>query len=156
MTQSDVREERLHVVAEARSWIGTPYHHGQAVKGVGVDCAQLLVTVFQMLRLVDVPRIEFYAEDWFLHERRERLVEILETCCVRTEHPPRSGDVVTFRFGRAISHAGIVTTWPYMVHSERMIGRVYEDRCDVHDTLASRYCGAWTLHRWAQREGRLV
>ena len=37
---------REKIVAEARSWIGTPYHNCADIKGVGVDCGMLLVRVF--------------------------------------------------------------------------------------------------------------
>jgi cell wall-associated NlpC family hydrolase len=30
---------RAAVVAEARSWLGTPFHHQGRVKAAGVDCA---------------------------------------------------------------------------------------------------------------------
>jgi len=29
------------LIDEARTWLGTPYHHQPRVKGVGVDCAML-------------------------------------------------------------------------------------------------------------------
>lgn len=32
---------RLNVVQEARTWVGTPYHHQARLKGVGVDCIGL-------------------------------------------------------------------------------------------------------------------
>ena len=47
------RGQRAAVVAAARSWIGTPYHHAADVKGVGVDCAMLLVRVYSDLGLID-------------------------------------------------------------------------------------------------------
>ena len=34
--------DRAAVVAAAREWIGTPYHHMADIKGVGCDCAMLL------------------------------------------------------------------------------------------------------------------
>ena len=37
---------REKIVAEARSWIGTPYHNCADIKGVGVDCGMLLVRVY--------------------------------------------------------------------------------------------------------------
>ena len=43
--------QRAAVVAEARSWIGTPYHHAADVKGHGVDCAMLLIRVYCDCRL---------------------------------------------------------------------------------------------------------
>jgi cell wall-associated NlpC family hydrolase len=39
-------EERLRVVRVAQSWLGTPYHHHAALRGVGVDCAYLLIEVY--------------------------------------------------------------------------------------------------------------
>ena len=40
--------QRQAVLAEAESWIGTPFHHQGQVKGRqgGVDCAMLLLEVF--------------------------------------------------------------------------------------------------------------
>ncbi len=50
---------REAVVAEARSWIGTPWHHAGRVKGVGVDCVGLPVGVLRACGAVaqdfDVP-----------------------------------------------------------------------------------------------------
>ena len=49
-------EQRQAVVAEALTWLGTPYHHRARVKGAGVDCGQLLAAVFEgagVLRHVD-------------------------------------------------------------------------------------------------------
>lgn len=42
----------LDVIAEARSWIGTPYHHQQCAKGHGVDCARLVEGVGVALGLM--------------------------------------------------------------------------------------------------------
>lgn len=33
------------IIAEARSWVGTPYHHQAVVKRVGVDCVGLILGV---------------------------------------------------------------------------------------------------------------
>jgi len=50
---------RADVVAAARGWIGTPFHHLERRKGIGVDCAGLIVGVCRELGLVpaefDVP-----------------------------------------------------------------------------------------------------
>jgi cell wall-associated NlpC family hydrolase len=45
--------QRAAVVAEAKTWIGTPYHHAADVKGHGVDCAMLLVRIYGDLGLVE-------------------------------------------------------------------------------------------------------
>lgn len=43
------------ILAEARSWIGTPYRQQQCVKGMGVDCAQLILGVFSALGYFPMP-----------------------------------------------------------------------------------------------------
>ena len=46
------QEQREAVVAEARTWIGTPWIHMAAIKGAGVDCAMLLARVYIEVGLV--------------------------------------------------------------------------------------------------------
>lgn len=50
---------RQAIIAEARSWIGTPWRHQARVKGVGCDCAQLVIAVGTALGIVTVP-----PEEW--------------------------------------------------------------------------------------------
>lgn len=45
---------RAAIVAEARSWLGTPWQHQARSKGVGVDCAGLVIGVCRALGLVTV------------------------------------------------------------------------------------------------------
>jgi hypothetical protein len=49
-----------------------------------------------------------YSPDWFLHSDRERLLEVISLHATRVDAPLALGDIATFRFGRAVSHAGIV------------------------------------------------
>ena len=101
---------RAAVVAEARSWIGTPYHHAADVKGRtgGVDCAMLLVRVYCDRGLVEKFDPRPYTRDWFLHRNEERYLGFL---LARSCEVCRSleGDIVLFRFGRCFAHAGIVS-----------------------------------------------
>lgn len=41
------------IVAQARTWLGTPFHHQGRVKGVGCDCLGLIVGVARELALTD-------------------------------------------------------------------------------------------------------
>ena len=70
-------EERAAVVAAARSWLGTPYHHAADVRGAGVDCAMLLVRVYCDLGLVEPFDPRPYTRDWFLHRDEERYLGFL-------------------------------------------------------------------------------
>ena len=40
---------RARIVATARSWLGTPYHHQASLRGVGCDCLGLVRGVWREL-----------------------------------------------------------------------------------------------------------
>src|SRR5581483_8673074 len=84
--------ERLHAIAEAESFIGTPFHHQGRLKGVGVDCAYLLAEVYE--KACHMPRMQFghYPVDWFKHARDERYMEQVALRCVRVD-APGPGDI---------------------------------------------------------------
>ena len=48
---------RADLIAEARRWIGTPFHHQARLRGVGADCIGLLVGAAQACGYgpIDVP-----------------------------------------------------------------------------------------------------
>lgn len=50
------------IVAEARTWVGTPYRHQGRVKGARVDCVGLILGVGKELGLLDIS-----PEDWKRH-----------------------------------------------------------------------------------------
>lgn len=95
------------IVAEARTWLGTPYHHHARVKGAGVDCAQILFAVFAAVGLIEHVDFTEYAHDWHLHRGEEQYLSWLARYAVEVEQP-QPGDVAVFRFGRTFSHGGIV------------------------------------------------
>ena len=72
-------DARAAVVAEARSWIGTPYHHCADVKGRrgGVDCAMLIVRVYCDLGMVETFDPRPYPPDWMMHRDEERYLGFL-------------------------------------------------------------------------------
>lgn len=99
---------RARVVAEARRWIGTPYHPGADIHSVGVDCGMLLVRVFVDTGLVPPFDPRPYPQDWHIHRDDERYLGFLFGR-TREVAGPEPGDIVMFRQGRAYSHGGIVT-----------------------------------------------
>lgn len=103
-----VAAQRAAVVAAARSWIGTPYHHAADVKGAGVDCAMILVRVYCDLRLVQSFDPRPYTRDWMLHKEDERYLGFLMARAAAVDRPG-AGDVILFRVGRCFAHGGIVT-----------------------------------------------
>lgn len=145
---TDTAVQRDAVIAEALSWEGTPFHHGAQIKGVGVDCAHLLIAVYGGLSLVSVPPVT-YAADWFRNGKDDLLRTWIATFGVEVARPQR-GDVALYRYGRFASHAGIlVATEPLeLVHSFRGRGVLREEAGDT-SPLFERLDSYWTLKDWA-------
>lgn len=137
---------RQQIVAEARSWIGTPYVHLGDIKGVGVDCAMILVRVFATVGIVPAdfdPRP--YEPEWYLHRDEERYMAGMENFCVRTESP-QPGDMALYRFGRTASHGAIIVDENYVIHAYRPHRNV--ELCERSAPyLAERLDSYWTVFR---------
>jgi len=108
--------QRSAVIAEAQSYLGTPFHHGGRIRGVGVDCGYLLAEVYA--KCCGMARMDFgyYPQDWHLHASDERYLDQVAARCVEVESPS-AGDIALFRFGRAFSHGAIVVEWPRVIHA---------------------------------------
>jgi cell wall-associated NlpC family hydrolase len=132
-------EQKRLVVAEARTWIGTPYHHAADVKGHGVDCAMLLVRIYCDLRLVDRFDPRPYTRDWFLHRNEERYLEFLLGRTKEVRNPDLGG-VIVFKIGRCFAHAGIISRLEPLsiIHAFANAGRVIEDIVSASAELSSR------------------
>lgn len=147
----DLLVERAAVVAEARTWLGTPYHVGAKLKGVGVDCAQLLVAVYEALGLVEDVVLEPYNAEWFLHRTDEKFLAGVAAYCTRVGGltvPVLPGDLVLFRYGRAVSHGAIAVDSGMVVHAVRQVGRVTLEELGPGAPLAERRDSVWRINRW--------
>jgi cell wall-associated NlpC family hydrolase len=127
---------RAAVVAEAETWLRTPYHHMGRVKGAGTDCLMMLAEVYEACGVIPHVDIPFYGADWNLHRDAERYLEGLLQYAKEIPGPPQPGDVALFKFGRCFAHGAIVTAWPNLIHAFVRIG-VIEGSAD-QPTLAGR------------------
>ena len=141
---TDISPERARVVAAARAWLDTPYHHAADLKGVGVDCAMILVRVFCDLGLVPPFDPRPYVRDWMLHRGEERylgfLIERAREIDLSRGSGPAPGDVILFRIGRCYAHGGIVSrTDPLtIIHAFAPAGKVVEDEVRRAAELGAR------------------
>lgn len=123
--------QRAKVVAEARSWIGTPYHNCADIKGVGVDCGMLLVRVFVDAGLVAPFDPRPYPFDWHLHRSDEKYLGFVFDRCAEVKEP-KPGDVMVFRVGRTYSHGGVVT----MAKPLTIVHAYFRTRCVIEEELS--------------------
>jgi len=108
------------IVAEARSWVGTPYRHQASLKGVGCDCLGLVRGVWRAIQAREPEPVPAYAPDWAEATGREILAEAAARHLTSVDPAAfMPADIVLFRWraGLPAKHAAIVTAPDLMVHA---------------------------------------
>jgi cell wall-associated NlpC family hydrolase len=111
--------QRAAVVAEALSWIGTPFHEGANVKGPrgGVDCSGFLMDVYRRAGVIPDPiGIIIKPGHWFLHSKNEHYLDQVRRYFREIDGPPGPGDIAMYKTALSFSHSAIVVDWPTVVH----------------------------------------
>ncbi|GER07176.1 hypothetical protein GCM10007972_18040 [Iodidimonas muriae] len=124
------------IVTAARRWLGTPFHHQGRVRGVGVDCAGLVIGVARELDLmcIDVTGYGHRPDD----TEMERLVRAHLTEIPLAE--AGLGDVLLLLIDGRPQHLAIRTDIG-MIHAYAPARKVVEHRID--DSWASRIVAAF-------------
>lgn len=111
---------RADIVAETRSWIGTPYAHQASLKSIGCDCLGLVRGVWRALYGDEPEEPPPYSRDWAEARGRETLAEaagrhMLPVAIERI----RPGAVLLFAMKdhSPAKHCAILTAPGRMVHS---------------------------------------
>ena len=106
------------VVAEALSWIGTPYRHQGSAKGIGCDCLGLVRGVWRAIYGVECERPGPYAPDW-AGGQEELLAGVRRHFGEERLSPPRPGDLLLVRWRPHLParHAGILVAASCFVHA---------------------------------------
>lgn len=108
------------IVAEARAWIGTPYHHQASLKGVGCDCLGLIRGVWRALYGEEPEAPPSYTPDWAEARGGETLLDAATRHLQQIETADAgAGDVVLFRWRDHLpaKHCAILTGPARMIHA---------------------------------------
>lgn len=107
---------REAIVAAARSWLGTPYHHQASVKGVGSDCLGLIRGIWRELYGPEPEAMPAYTRDWGSATGSETLLAAACRHLIRVDDLNRRtpGDVLVFRMRDegVAKHAGVISALP--------------------------------------------
>jgi len=114
-------KDTTHIVALARSWLGTPYRHQASVKGVGCDCLGLIRGVWREAIGPEPEEPPAYSPDWAEAGLREDLLSAARRHMIlREEAEFGAGDVLLFRWRAHLpaKHAAIAVSASRMLHAQ--------------------------------------
>jgi len=123
------------VVAEATTWLGTPYRHQGRRKGVGCDCLGLVLGVWRAVYGSEPERPGPYAPDWAEASGQDlMLAGARRHCAERPFDRLSAGDLVLFRWRPHLpaKHAAI------MIAPERFI-HAYQGQAVVASVLVPQW-----------------
>lgn len=131
---------REAIVREARTWLGTPFHHRQCIKGIGVDCVNFAHAVYDAFGLLP-PR--FSMPDYTLNPTGRELVDALERLMAPVKQQDiQPADLILIAPAEVPRHVGIVAELrghPSIIHacnaSSVRPARVIEHRLMFSRTL---------------------
>lgn len=138
------------IVAQARTWLGTPFHHQARLKGKGCDCLGLIIGVVDELGLKDIQGRLLSSYDEITYPKEpdgayliDKLTDILTEVPIADAH---AGDLALFKVRENPQHLAILTDYEGglgMIHSFAPSRRVVEHRLD--DDWKSRLL---KVYRW--------
>jgi NlpC/P60 family putative phage cell wall peptidase len=113
---------RETIVAEAISWLGTPYRHQASLKGVGCDCLGLLRGVWRGVYGAEPEKAPGYTPDW----AEARGDETLANAAARhmsaiAVGDADEGDVVLFRWRANLpaKHCAVLVARDRFIHAQQ-------------------------------------
>ena len=122
--------ERTKVVAAARDWLGTPFHHQARLKRVGVDCIGLVIGV---ARELDMVHPDFDETGYSRYpDGRALMAMAREKMTWVPLDQMQIGDVVVVGFDKLPQHFGIIADYRHggfsIIHAASAYGKVVEQR----------------------------
>ena len=111
---------RPDIVSLARSWLGTPYRHQAALKGIGSDCLGLVRGVYEEAYGRPAEEPPPYSRDWAEASGRETMIEAAARHLLPvSKDDAKPGDILIFRLrpGAVAKHSAIMTSAGRMIHA---------------------------------------
>lgn len=139
---------REQIVIEARTWMGTRWHHQGRVKGVGVDCVGFVGGVAVAMGLGVEARSAPEAIPYKCYGRDPTSLfmrgcnEYMDKIDIKQAGV---GDVLTFVFERDPQHLALITSVEpmYIIHAHAAVRKVVEHQLD--DVWQRRVHAAYRL-----------
>lgn len=117
---------RAELVAEARTWLMTPYRMRGQIKGVGCDCATFLYCILRTAELFPEQEVGVFSTDWWAHTSDERYMQrmlrhaakVAEATMARSLWCTEGNIILCKTAGSHVfNHGAIITSWPMGIHA---------------------------------------
>jgi len=117
---------REQIIAEARSWLGTPFHHQGRLKGVGADCAGVVIGTANALNLTSFDTVAYARQPDGAAMQAVLEAQMLKISVDEIQY----GDVILFAFDRDPQHVGFYTDIG-LLHSYAQVKKCIEVSLDA-------------------------
>lgn len=121
---------REQFIEELRTWIGTPFHHQGRWKGLGVDCAGLVVGPLVELGIMEVLKAD---NRTYKHKAGHKLL-VERLMLIANEIPKEEiklGDILLFTIYRYPQHVAIKSYNDNVIHVTEDRGVIEEELDDM-------------------------
>ncbi len=125
------------IVVQARTWLGTPFHHQARLKRVGCDCLGLIIGVVDELDLKDKYGQPLASYDEITYSKEpdgayltQKIAALLDEVSIENA---QAGDLALFNMAGNPQHLAILTDYENalgMIHCYAQARRVVEHRLD--------------------------
>jgi NlpC/P60 family putative phage cell wall peptidase len=115
-----LQHDRAAVVAAARDWLGTPYHHQASRRLIGCDCLGLVRGIWRDLYGGEPETMVGYSRDWTEVRPDDPLLAAAARHLRRADGIGiAAGDVLLFRYrpSAAVKHLAVATGPQAMIHA---------------------------------------
>jgi NlpC/P60 family putative phage cell wall peptidase len=140
------------IVVQARTWLGTPFHHQARLKRVGCDCLGLIIGVVDELDLKDKHGEPLAAYDEITYSKEPDGAYLTQKIAALLDEVPienaQAGDLALFNMAGNPQHLAILTDYENAlgtIHCYAQARRVVEHRLD--DDWKNRLVKVFRLHQ---------
>lgn len=121
------------LVEYARTWIGTPWHHNQCCKGVGVDCIRFTNDCYSHFG-ANTGEIANYQRAINDDRLLDHLDSLPSTVRLEDDTPIQPGELLVFRTLKIPRHVGIATREGWFIHADN-----FQYAMKVHEQRMARW-----------------
>ena len=115
------------IVTEALTWVGTPFHHNQSVRGIGADCIGVVggIALACGIKLDDMPHA-------YPKTPNGTLKPWLDSHLITVGGWPQPGDVLLMSFEGDPHHVAMAINFALIIHSYAAVRRCLVQEYDTH------------------------